>query len=144
MTAPDLPLLQRLLSVSPFYQHFGFEVVAIGERSDSVTLAMPFRPDLGRLPDSDQYHGGAITALADIAGAAPLILTYRAPIATIGLQVDFLRPALGPSLRAVATTRRLGRTVNLIDVDISDGADKLIAVARGRYATPPQAVAPSA
>jgi uncharacterized protein (TIGR00369 family) len=47
--------------------------------------------------------------------------------------VDFLRPGTNTSLTATATTRRLGRSVAVVDIDVHDDQGKLCAVGRGTY-----------
>jgi uncharacterized protein (TIGR00369 family) len=54
-------------------------------------------------------------------------------VPTINFRVDFLRPASNTALTATATTRRLGRTVAVVDVDVHDDNGKLCAVGRGTY-----------
>ncbi len=54
-------------------------------------------------------------------------------VPTINFRVDYLRPARGTELKAVAKVRKAGRTVGLADVDVYDAAGRLCAVGRGCY-----------
>jgi len=82
-----------------------------------------------------QYHGGAIASLIDIAGDYALwaMLGYGVP--TINIRIDYLRPASDTRLRAQARVRRAGRTVGVVDIDVLDDQDRLVAIGRGTYGT---------
>ncbi len=54
-------------------------------------------------------------------------------VPTINFRTDYLRPAVNTGLRAVARVRRAGRTVGVVDVDVYDDRDKLVAVGRGTF-----------
>jgi uncharacterized protein (TIGR00369 family) len=47
--------------------------------------------------------------------------------------VDYLRPALG-RLVATGTARRAGRTIGVVDIDVTDEQNRLVAIGRGSYA----------
>jgi uncharacterized protein (TIGR00369 family) len=64
-----------------------------------------------------------------------MVLGHGVP--TVNFRTDYLRPAINTSLRAVATVRRAGRTVGVVDVDVLDDQDKLVAVGRGTFGTQP-------
>ena len=57
--------------------------------------------------------------------------TYGVP--TINLRIDYLRPAVGRVVTGTARVRRMGRTVALVDVDVHDEQQALVAVGRGTY-----------
>ena len=46
---------------------------------------------------------------------------------------DYLRPAIGDYVDAVAVVRRAGRSSALVDIDVFDPDGKLVAVGRGTY-----------
>jgi Thioesterase superfamily len=54
-------------------------------------------------------------------------------VPTINLRIDCLRPAVGGALTGTARVRRAGRTVTLVDVDVYDEQQTLVAVGRGTY-----------
>ena len=58
-------------------------------------------------------------------------------VPTINMRVDYLRPAVGESVTAVARVRRIGKSTAVVDVDVFDVSNKLVAVGRCTYA--PQA-----
>ena len=74
-------------------------------------------------------HGGV---LADIADAA-MGMAYAARLAdgetftTLELKVNFLRPVWKGKLRALGRVVSAGRTVGLVECDVSDTDDRLVA-----------------
>jgi uncharacterized protein (TIGR00369 family) len=125
--------IQDILNSSPMIRFFGVTVSAADAEKGTVTMTMPVRAELERLAGTGQYHGGAIAAFIDIVGDFALAVTLGGPVPTINLRVDYLRPASGGALRGAAATRRLGRTVGVVDIDVFDSQDRLVAVGRGTY-----------
>ncbi len=125
--------VQTLLDDSPYIAFMKLEVVSMDLDKDEIVIRMPMRPEFERRAGTGQYHGGAIAALIDIAGDYALVLTVGGGVPTINFRVDFLRPASNTALTATATTRRLGRTVAVVDIDVHDDNGKLCAVGRGTY-----------
>ena len=54
-------------------------------------------------------------------------------VPTMNLRVDYLRPASGSALTGKAVVRRAGRTVAIVDIDVFDDQNRLVAVGRGTY-----------
>ena len=81
-----------------------------------------------------QFHGGAIAGLIDTAGDFALVILLGGGVPTINLRIDYLRPATGAALLAVASVRRAGRTIGVVDVDVTDPEGRLVAIGRGSYA----------
>ncbi|HKF63882.1 MAG TPA: PaaI family thioesterase [Dongiaceae bacterium] len=52
---------------------------------------------------------------------------------TINLRIDYLCPAGGDTLTATASVRRAGRTIGVVDIDVTDTAGRLVAIGRGCY-----------
>jgi uncharacterized protein (TIGR00369 family) len=125
--------VQTLLDDSPYIAFMKLEVVSMDLDKDEIVIRMPMRPEFERRAGTGQYHGGAIAALIDIAGDYALVMKVGGGVPTINFRVDFLRPASNTALTATATTRRLGRTVAVVDVDVHDDNGKLCAVGRGTY-----------
>ena len=125
--------VQTLLDDSPYIAFMKLEVVSMDLDKDEIVIRMPMRPEFERRAGTGQYHGGAIAALIDIAGDYALVMKVGGGVPTINFRVDFLRPASNTALTATATTRRLGRTVAVVDIDVHDDNGKLCAVGRGTY-----------
>ena len=119
---------------SPFMRFLGLTLV----RSEPglVEVSLPFREEFMRQDGSDWYHGGVISALADIVGDYAVITQTGVGVPTIDLRVDYLRPARRGDLVGVGRTVRVGKTVSIADVEIRDATGTLVAIGRAVYASP--------
>ena len=135
MTTDIAALLREKLAQGSFQQFMQLELVQHDAVLGSVSLRAPWRQEFERTPGSRQWHGGPIAALIDIAGDFALIALLGRGIPTIDLRVDYLRPAVDTDLHARAHTVRAGRTVGVVDIEVSDKAGRVVAVGRGSYAT---------
>jgi len=103
------------------------------EEPDRVVVRLPYREDLG----VERIHGGAISALVDVAATAAFWsdpeLTTDARGATVDFTIHFLRLAVSSDLLAEATVRRRGGTLCTGDVSVSLESGEEIAVARVTY-----------
>lgn len=82
-------------------------------------------------------HGGVLCDIADAAMGA----TYRGTLAldesftALELKINFLRPVWQSKLRAQAKIARAGRFVGLVECDVLDDQDRLVARAYSTYMT---------
>lgn len=127
--------IQAMLDQSPFIQFSGIRCVSVDNVNLQVVMKQVMRPEMERIPESGQWHGGPIAALIDTAGDFALVLTVKSGVPTINFRTDYLKPAFTRVLIAKATVRRAGRTVGVVDVDVTDDAGQLLAVGRGTYST---------
>lgn len=144
MTDGDQPeLMARLreeMTRPPFHGWLCPRPVSVDGESRTVEIEIEFRPELGFSREGDYYHGGVISALADIAGHAAVAVWYGGQAPTLDLRVDFLRAAPGGALRAKGVLRKLGRSTSTADVELSVGG-RLVALARGTFSTRQEASA---
>jgi uncharacterized protein (TIGR00369 family) len=129
----SLQALQIMLDGSPFIHLLQMRAVSLDVAAQRLVMDMPLTPGVERRAGTGQYHGGAIAALIDTAGDFALAILLGGPVPTIDLRIDYLRPAIGGELRAVATVRRAGRNVGVVDVDVTDPSGRLVAIGRGCY-----------
>ena len=127
--------LQAHMDASPFIAWTGMQVVTADPAAETLTVAMPFHDGFERGAGTQQFHGGPIAALIDTAGCYALVMLLETGLPTINFRTDYLRPAINTDLTAVATVRRAGRTVGVVDVDVINSDNKLIAVGRGAFGT---------
>ena len=127
--------VQAMLDGSPFIRGCGMKVVGLDAQALEIAVSMTMRPEFERRAGTGQWHGGPIAALIDTAGDYALALHAGGPVPTINFRTDYLRPAVDTSLTATARVRRAGRTVGLVDIDVTDDAGRLLAVGRGTYGT---------
>jgi len=124
--------MQAMLDGSPFIRLLKMSVASLDHEKLEVAISMPLAPELERYPGTQQFHGGAIASLIDVAGDFALVLQVGGGVPTINLRVDYLRPAVG-RLLATARARRAGRTIGVVDIDVTDDSDRLVAIGRGCY-----------
>ena len=130
--SPD-QIQERLLD-SPFNAFLGLEVVSTDPAKPELVMRLKMRPELERLGGSGQWHGGPIAAAIDIAGDYALVMLIGKPLPTINLRIDYLRPGKG-TLTLVARVRRSGKTVGVVDVEVSGESGALVAIGRANYST---------
>ena len=129
----DLEALRAYMDASPFIKHSGMRVIEANHESESLIITMPQRPEFERQPGTGQFHGGPIAALIDTAGCFALIMLLGHGVPTVNFRTDYLRPAVNTNLKAKARVRRVGRTVGVVDVDVIDDQNRLVAVGRGTF-----------
>jgi uncharacterized protein (TIGR00369 family) len=129
-----------MMRESPFHRWLGVELVRA--LNGEVEVHLPYRDEFLGDESGSNIHGGIISTLADIAGCFAVISAVGHDVPTVDLRVDYLRMARpGEPLTARAKTIRAGRTVGLADVEVRGPDGRIIAVARGTFATatPPRA-----
>jgi uncharacterized protein (TIGR00369 family) len=127
--------LEALLKGSPFHEILGLGLETFDPAERTLTLRAAFGPRIERAAGTGQYHGGVIASLIDVAGDFALIALLGYGVPTVNLRVDYLRPAAKADLIAYARVRRAGRTIGVVDIDVLDEENRLIALGRGCYGT---------
>jgi uncharacterized protein (TIGR00369 family) len=131
--------IQAGLAKSPFIAFLGLEVVTADPEKQQVVMKLAMRPEFERGKGSKQWHGGPIAGVIDTVGDYALVMFVGRPLPTINFRVDYLRPAIDTGLTAVATVRRNGKSVGVVDIDVLDDNQNLVAIGRASYATLPPA-----
>ena len=129
----SLERMQELLDGSPFIHLLRMRAVSLDRDRQQVVISMPLSPEYERHTGTGQFHGGVLATLIDVAGDFALVILLGGGVPTINLRIDYLRPAGGGSLTATASVRRAGRTIGVVDIDVTDGTGKLVAIGRGCY-----------
>ena len=130
----DAAGVQAILDRSPFISFLGLKVLSVDHGKSEIVMRMPMRPELERRVGTKQFHGGPLAAFIDIVGDFAIGMLVGGGVPTINLRVDYVRPAIGDAIVGTARVRRQGRTVALVDIDVTDDEGKLLAVGRGSYA----------
>ncbi len=110
----------------PFAALIGVEELA--GSPDRVTANL--RWDASRCTFGGVLHGGALMALADTAGAFCAFLNLPAGsggTTTIESKTNFLRSVRAGTVRAVSRPLHAGRTVIVVDTELYDDQDRLVA-----------------
>jgi uncharacterized protein (TIGR00369 family) len=138
-------LLQRFLDENhEFLSWLGTGVEAVGD--GTMTLSIPYDEKLTNArPSADpderpDLHGGVAATLVDTVGGLALRTAVANPydtrIATINLNVNYLRPATG-DLVATADVVRIGGSVGVSEIVVEsttpDGHEREVAIGQGAY-----------
>ena len=127
--------VQAIFDRSPFIAWLGLRVVSLDHDRQEISVRMAMRPEFERRPGTRQFHGGPIAAFIDVTGDFAVGMTAGGGVPTMNFRTDFLRPAIGEALTAVARVRRAGRTTAIVDIEVVDDAERLVALGRGTYAS---------
>ena len=127
--------VQAIFDRSPFIGWLGLRVVSLDHERQEIAVRMAMRPEFERRPGTRQFHGGPIAAFIDVAGDFAIGMTAGGGVPTMNFRTDYLRPAIGDALTAVARVRRAGRTAAIVDIEVVDDERKLVALGRGTYSS---------
>ena len=106
----------------------GIELVS--SETDKVVVRLPYQQKLG----VGRIHGGAISALIDVAATAAFWshpdVGKSTKGATVGFTVNFLKLAIATNLNATATVRRRGGTLCTGNVSVvaEDGSEIAVGI----------------
>ncbi|MCC6887673.1 MAG: PaaI family thioesterase [Hyphomicrobiales bacterium] len=135
MTQTTFEFVQDNIAQTPFHQWLLPELREVDEQAGQVTIRLPIRPEFCRLPGRPELHGAIVAAMVDISGHAAIAAKVLHSVATIDMRVDYLRLASGKELVAVATVVKIGRTIGVVDIRITDDQKRLVAIGRAAYVT---------
>jgi uncharacterized protein (TIGR00369 family) len=127
--------VQATFDRSPFIGWLGLKVVSLDHERQEIRVRMDMRPELERRPGTRQFHGGPIAAFIDIVGDFAIGMLVGGGVPTMNFRTDYLRPAIGSRLVAVARVRRTGKTVSVVDIEVVDDEERLVALGRGAYSS---------
>jgi 1,4-dihydroxy-2-naphthoyl-CoA hydrolase len=118
-------LTRFLHETMPFSASVGVEATAADAEEVRARVAW----DPTRCTAGGVMHGGMLMTLADTVGAwcAFLNLPEGAGTTTIESKTNFLRAVRGGTVQAVARPLHVGRTVVVVDTEIRDDDDRLVA-----------------
>lgn len=115
-------LLERVNQVPGFGQHNNIRITRIdGRRAEGE---MPITPN--SLNPRGHVHGGCLVSLADTVGGTAAH-TGGGDWVTLSSTFNYLRPGTGSMLYCRAEPQKLGRTVSVYGVVITDDQDRPVA-----------------
>ena len=119
-------LKARLKSTNTAKQ-FGFEL----EEAEPGRVLLRMRVDERHLQVHRVVHGGVVAALADTAGglATYMALPRGKRVATVEMKINYLEGVEGGIVDADARVVRLGRHIAVVDCDVRDQTQRLVAKA---------------
>lgn len=128
-----LEQINATFAKSPFIGFLGMRATALDYDASEITMTLPLKPELERRAGSGQFHGGPLASFIDVVGDFAIGMLVGGGVPTINLRIDYLRPATGQLLTGIARVRRAGRTVAVVDIDVFDDQNRLVAIGRGTY-----------
>ena len=129
----SLEQINAIFDKSPFIGFLGMRATALDYDKSEITMVIPLRPELERRAGTGQFHGGPLASFIDVVGDFAIGMLAGGGVPTINLRIDYLRPAIGNLLTGTAKVRRAGRTVAVVDIDVLDDQNRLVAIGRGTY-----------
>ena len=123
MTADPTETMRDLM---PFAATLG--IVVLRYEPDEVRARLTWAPEL--CTAGGALHGGAVMALADSAGGACAFLNLPAGAAgttTVESKTNFLRAVREGHANAVSRPLHAGRTLIVVETEIRDDNDRLVA-----------------
>jgi uncharacterized protein (TIGR00369 family) len=116
----------QLVATMPFALAVGIEIDAAAK--DEVRGRLPWAPE--RCTTAGLMHGGAVMTLADSLGAvcAFLNLPSGAATSTISSSTNFFRGVRDGEVRGTARPLHVGRTTIVVQTELRDADDKLVAL----------------
>jgi uncharacterized protein (TIGR00369 family) len=127
----DLALTRTFIAKIPFNALVGLEVLRA--HPDGVTLRCKVRPEL--LNSHGALHGGVTASLVDVAVGAAIHYRFRGArsISTVELKVSYFLPVSSGALLARARLLRVGSTLCVGTVDLTDSERNLVGTAIVTY-----------
>lgn len=121
----------ELIGKIPFNRLLGIELTRF--HADGVTLRCQIRKQL--LNSHGALHGGVTASLADVAVGVAVHChsSVPRPISTVELKVNYLLPVKEGALYARARLLRVGSTLCVGRVDLTDGRAKTVGTAIVTY-----------
>lgn len=127
--------IQAIFDRSPFIGWLGLKVVSVDHERQEIAVRMEMRPELERRPGTRQFHGGPIAAVIDVVGDFAIGMQVGGGVPTMNFRTDYLRPAIGSAITAIARVRRAGKTASVVDIEVLDDQARLVALGRGTYSS---------
>jgi uncharacterized protein (TIGR00369 family) len=127
----DLARARSFIAKIPFNAFLGLEVLRA--HPDGLTLRCKVRQQL--LNSHGALHGGVTASLVDVAVGVAIQHRFRGarPISTVELKVSYFLPVTSGALLARARLLRVGSTLCVGRVDVTDGKRNLVATAIVTY-----------
>lgn len=139
-TGPDRTWIDRLVEqigtnshAMPLGQTLGYRLTQVTRGQATVEIDTEEK----HFNFSGYAHGGVLCTIMDTAMGLAALTTLEPDetATTVELKVNMLRPVWRSHLRAIAKVTNSGRTLQLLECDVLDERDKLIAKAMGTWMT---------
>ncbi len=117
--------------IMPFADLLGFSIKSVDVGTSVIEIEMKKH----HANPSGTLHGGVFCAIADTAmGVAfSTMLAEGESLTTLELKINYLKPLWKGKVRASARVVKKGRTTGLVECDVLDENDQLVARASSTY-----------
>lgn len=135
------------LNDNTLYERLGIRLTALAPDLARARMRPP--PEVC-WPFQGQPHGGIVFTLLDTTMATATLGGPAGPTdcATVGLAIEFVRPARGPSFTCEARVERRGKRTCFVRGEVRDEEGEVVALGQGSFALfgapPPAANRPDA
>jgi uncharacterized protein (TIGR00369 family) len=128
LTAPQV---REVLGKIRFAGFLGVRLA--GLHRDGLTLSCAVRKNL--LNSAGMLHGGVSATLADAAAGVALhyLLGSHRPVTTVEMKINYFRPVSEGTIFARARMLRVGATLSVGRVDITDAKQRMVGTALVTY-----------
>ncbi len=119
---------------NPFHKMLGISLVERRAGYGRIKLRRTEQTPAGI---GGSVHGGVLASMVDIAMLVAMFAEMRegeVPAGTAELSISYLRPAMAEDVYATARVIKRGRQLSLVEVDITDEDETLLARGRTLYA----------
>lgn len=123
-------LVRELYDAIPF--HHALQLAVLDVTAERAETKIPFDESLVGNPDLQVLHGGIISSIVDLTGAAVFIGHCGDYTPTVDLRVNYLEAAGKQPLYATATVERRGENIGVASVEVESG-DTVCATGTGVY-----------
>ena len=123
MDQKELEELMKKERANSFAVYNHMEIV-LAER-DHAVFRLTIRPE-SKNPYG-MVHGGALVTLADTVAGTCACSKYGNTCVTTNSTMEYLRPGTAPWVRCVAVATKIGRTLSVVRVELTDSQDRLVA-----------------
>lgn len=116
----------RLKEVTNVPHQFSYENGIVLEQVEPGYARGSLRVGENSVNPHGKVHGGALATLADTVGGC-CACSKGGSCVTANSSMEFLRPAQGPVIVCRARPKKMGRTLSVIQVELSDESGRLVA-----------------
>jgi uncharacterized protein (TIGR00369 family) len=113
------------LTEPPIAKFIGFQITQAGDGKSVVD----FEADERHANPMGTLHGGILCDIADVAMGVALWTTLQPgeTFTTLELKINFLKPFWTGKLQALGRIVKAGKTISLVECDVVDSEQKLVA-----------------
>ncbi len=130
-TMMSIETMNERIERSQFNKWLGLKVIAAN--TETLELHAAWRDAMSGNPDTGVAHGGVLAAIIDAAASYTVSAATGRIGVTLDMRIDYHRAAKPGPLIAHGAVVKVGRTINTVDVRLSDVSGQLVCSGRIVY-----------